>query len=104
MRTPEADAEDGRGLPLVTLLCERWDSHRHPLGGKVVYAVLPLALPPVAEAQPEPLPGAASEPETLPNRSRKPRGEPRVRPDAALLTCLEYLLERKLRRLVLPGV
>ncbi|EGX58914.1 putative serine/threonine kinase anti-sigma factor [Streptomyces zinciresistens K42] len=47
MRTPEADAENGRGLPVVTLLCERWDCYRHPSGGKVVYAVLPLARPPV---------------------------------------------------------
>lgn len=88
MRTPESHAEDGRGLPLVTLLCERWDSHRHPSGGKVVYAVLPLLRPPVAvaEAQPEPLPG----------RVRKPRGESRVRPDAALLTRLERLLELRL--------
>lgn len=43
MRTPDADAESGRGLPVVTLLCERWDSYRLPSGGKVVYAVLPLA-------------------------------------------------------------
>ena len=57
-RTPASDAEDGRGLPLVTLLSERWDAHHHPSGGKVVYAVLPLAPPPVAvgEAQPEPPP------------------------------------------------
>ena len=43
MRTPDADAETGRGLQVVTLLSERWDSYRHPSGGKVVYAVLPLA-------------------------------------------------------------
>ncbi len=48
MRTPDADAENGRGLPIVTLLSERWDSYRHPSGGKVVYAVLPLPRPPVA--------------------------------------------------------
>ncbi|WP_447038281.1 hypothetical protein [Streptomyces sp. DSM 118878] len=48
MRTPDADAENGRGLPIVTLLCERWDSYRHPSGGKVVYAVMPLARPAVA--------------------------------------------------------
>ncbi|MEU9186965.1 ATP-binding protein [Streptomyces sp. NPDC048484] len=107
MRTPETDAEDGRGLPLVTLLCERWDTERHPSGGKVVYAVLPLALPPVrvAEAQVEPPPVAASreEPERLPTRVRKAGGEPKVRPDAALLTRLERLLERKLGRLVAIG-
>ncbi|MGW7082230.1 ATP-binding protein [Streptomyces sp. NPDC054871] len=51
MRTPDADAENGRGLPIVTLLCERWDSYRHPSGGKVVYAVLPLARPAVAIAR-----------------------------------------------------
>jgi anti-sigma regulatory factor (Ser/Thr protein kinase) len=51
MRTPDADAENGRGLPVVTLLCERWDSYRHPSGGKVVYAVLPLARPTVAIAR-----------------------------------------------------
>ncbi|NUK27011.1 ATP-binding protein [Streptomyces lunaelactis] len=96
MRTPEPDAEDGRGLSLVQALSLRWDSHRHPSGGKVVYAVLPLMPAPVAvaDAQPEPLPG----------RVRKPRGEPGVRPDAALLTRLEHLLERRFRRLVAFGV
>jgi anti-sigma regulatory factor (Ser/Thr protein kinase) len=51
MRTPDADAENGRGLPVVTLLCERWDSYSHPSGGTVVYAVLPLARPTVAIAR-----------------------------------------------------
>lgn len=60
MQTPAPDAEGGRGLPMVTLLCERWDWNRHPSGGKVVYAVLPLVSPPVAdaEAHPAPLPGS----------------------------------------------
>ncbi len=43
MRTPDADAENGRGLPVVALSSERWDSYRHPSGGKAVYAVLRLA-------------------------------------------------------------
>ncbi len=51
MRTPDADAENGRGLPVVKLLSERWDSYHHPSGGKVVYAVLPLAPPPVTIAR-----------------------------------------------------
>jgi hypothetical protein len=60
MRTSDADAENGRGLPIVTLLCKRWGSYRHPSGGKVVHAVLPLALPPVAltETPAEPSSGA----------------------------------------------
>ncbi|MBT2541976.1 ATP-binding protein [Streptomyces sp. ISL-44] len=91
-RTPEPDAEDGRGLLLVTLLCERWQSYHHPSGGKVVYAVVPLTPLPVA------VEGAPPEP--LPDRIRKPRGESRVRPDAALLTRLERLLELRFRRLV----
>ncbi|MER5974256.1 ATP-binding protein [Streptomyces sp. NPDC002055] len=102
MRTAEADAEDGRGLPLVTLLCERWDWHHHPSGGKVVYAVLPLVPSPGTGAGAQPSPVAASGP--LPSRVRKPRGEPGARPDAALLTRLERLLERRVRGLVALGM
>ncbi|MEU6391735.1 ATP-binding protein [Streptomyces sp. NPDC046939] len=99
MRTPEPDALGGRGLPLVTLLSERWDSHRHPAGGKVVYAVLPLVSAPVTDA------GAESEPppEVLPGWEREPSGKPEVRPDAALLTRLERLLELRFRGLVALG-
>ncbi|MEV7284393.1 ATP-binding protein [Streptomyces sp. NPDC093252] len=99
MRTPESDAEDGRGLPLVTLLSERWDAYRHPSGGKVVYAVMPLVPPPVrvTEAEAEPAP------EPLPGRVPPPRGESRVGPDAALLTGLQGLLEHRLSRLAALG-
>ncbi|MET8830581.1 ATP-binding protein [Streptomyces sp. NPDC004610] len=99
MRTPESDAEDGRGLPLVTLLSERWDSYHHPSGGKVVYAVMPLVPPPVRVAEAE----AELPPEPLPGRVPKPRGKSRVGPDSALLTRLERLLERKPSRLAALG-
>ncbi|MFE4665275.1 ATP-binding protein [Streptomyces sp. NPDC056716] len=99
MRTPESDAEDGRGLPLVTLLSERWDSYHHPSGGKVVYAVMPLVRPPVEVAEAE----AKPHPEPLPGRVLNPRGESRVGPDAALLTRLEGLLECRPSRLVALG-
>ncbi|MFE2046542.1 ATP-binding protein [Streptomyces sp. NPDC059477] len=99
MRTPESDAEDGRGLPLVTLLSERWDSYHHPSGGKVVYAVMPLVPPPVKVVEAE----AESCPEPLPGRVLNPRGEFRVGPDVALLTRLEHLLALTLSRLVALG-
>ncbi|MEV7137147.1 ATP-binding protein [Streptomyces tauricus] len=70
MRTPDADAENGRGLPIVTLLCERWDFHRHPSGGKVVRAVLPLARGAADEAKDaaEPDPRATRAPSSTNSR------------------------------------
>lgn len=36
------DAEGGRGLFLVESLCDRWDTYRPEVGGKVVWGRLPL--------------------------------------------------------------
>jgi anti-sigma regulatory factor (Ser/Thr protein kinase) len=87
MRTPDADSENGRGLPIVTLLSERWDSYRHPSGGKVVYAVLSLARPPVAITR-ETADGASTaaggiaEPDPRAARARSSTNSPRV-PDGS---------------------
>ncbi|MEV1022013.1 ATP-binding protein [Streptomyces sp. NPDC050264] len=83
MRTPDADAENGRGLPIVTLLCERWDSYRHPSGGKVVYAMLPLVRPTVVIAR-EMADGAggAVEPDPRAARALSPTNSRRVSTDS----------------------
>ncbi|MFE4665110.1 ATP-binding protein [Streptomyces sp. NPDC056716] len=95
MRTPDPDDEDGRGLLLVAEMSERWKSYHHPSGGKVVYAVVPVV--------PVPVEGGGAQPEALPERVRKPRGEPMDRPEAALFTRLESLLELRFRHLVAIG-
>ncbi|EGX58719.1 hypothetical protein SZN_16415 [Streptomyces zinciresistens K42] len=44
-RSPAPEAEGGRGLLLVDVLAKRWDIHRSRVGGKIVWAELPLGLP-----------------------------------------------------------
>ncbi|MGW5232895.1 ATP-binding protein [Streptomyces nodosus] len=44
-RNPSLEAEGGRGLLLVEQLAKRWDVYRPHVGGKVVWAELPLGLP-----------------------------------------------------------
>ncbi|MFF9895045.1 ATP-binding protein [Streptomyces longispororuber] len=100
--TAAPDAEGGRGLPLVEWFSVRWQAYRHPSGGKVVYAVLPLVPPPgteaEAQAEPTPEPPRTAMPEPLPIRVRESCGKkPIAQPDAALLSRLERLLERRLR-------
>jgi anti-anti-sigma regulatory factor len=43
--TVNAEAEGGRGLPLVEQLARAWGVHRHPDGGKVVWCTLKLYSP-----------------------------------------------------------
>lgn len=44
-KNPAFDAESGRGLLLVDLLAKQWNIFRPKVGGKVVWAELPLGLP-----------------------------------------------------------
>jgi anti-sigma regulatory factor (Ser/Thr protein kinase) len=45
-QTITADAEGGRGLHLVEALAKEWGIYRPPAGGKIVWAKVPLTLPP----------------------------------------------------------
>lgn len=44
-RNPNFEAESGRGLQLVESLAKQWNVYRPRVGGKVVWAELPLGLP-----------------------------------------------------------
>ena len=41
-RNPDQDAEGGRGLLLVDVLAKQWNVYRPSVGGKIVWAELPL--------------------------------------------------------------
>jgi anti-sigma regulatory factor (Ser/Thr protein kinase) len=45
-KSPDTQAEGGRGLHLIEALVERWNTYRPPAGGKVVWAHLSLKAPP----------------------------------------------------------
>ncbi|WP_234340433.1 ATP-binding protein [Streptomyces sp. SCSIO 75703] len=45
-KKPDDDAEGGRGLLLIEAITERWDVYRPNVGGKVVWAEMPLSEPP----------------------------------------------------------
>ncbi|MHB9864196.1 ATP-binding protein [Streptomyces sp. YIM S03343] len=44
-KNPSLEAENGRGLLLVEQFAKRWDVYQPRVGGKVVWAELPLGLP-----------------------------------------------------------
>ncbi|WP_405954300.1 ATP-binding protein [Streptomyces phaeochromogenes] len=44
-KNPTLEATSGRGLLLVDALAKRWNIYRSPVGGKVVWAELPLGVP-----------------------------------------------------------
>ncbi|WP_406391350.1 ATP-binding protein [Streptomyces sp. NBC_00882] len=44
-RNPDQDAEGGRGLLLVDVLAKQWNVYRPSVGGKIVWAELPLGFP-----------------------------------------------------------
>ncbi|MFF5363174.1 ATP-binding protein [Streptomyces scabiei] len=44
-RNPNQDAEGGRGLLLVDVLAKQWNVYRPSVGGKIVWAELPLGFP-----------------------------------------------------------
>lgn len=64
-RSPDDDAEGGRGLLLIGATCKQWDVFRPQAGGKIVWAELELdraAKPPPLSTMPVRIPGATKPP------------------------------------------
>ncbi|MGX9886666.1 ATP-binding protein [Streptomyces sp. NPDC002276] len=79
-QSPGPDATGGRGLLLVESLAKRWDVYGPTVGGKVVWAELPLA--------PSAAPALWNPPRTplaLPDGIRAPRGPVELQARQALL-------------------
>lgn len=90
LQHPGSDATSGRGLLLVESLAERWDVYGPTVGGKVVWAELPLA--------PSAAPALWNPPHTpfpLPNGIRAPRGPVELQARQALL---DHLMVTTLER------
>ncbi|MER8156286.1 ATP-binding protein [Streptomyces sp. NPDC094472] len=80
-KNPSLEAEGGRGLLLVDQLAKRWDTYRPRVGGKVVWAELPLGLP--VDLRP-----LEHTPLILPNGIRASRGPVEYQARTALLDVL----------------
>ncbi|WP_243766182.1 ATP-binding protein [Streptomyces sp. GC420] len=80
-KNPSLEAEGGRGLLLVEQLAKRWDVYRPHVGGKVVWAELPLGLP--VELRP-----FEHTPLLLPSGIRAPGGPVESQARSALLDVL----------------
>ncbi|MCX4699018.1 ATP-binding protein [Streptomyces sp. NBC_01373] len=72
MRKPSLDEEGGRGLLLVEAMSKKWDIYRPQVGGKVVWAQLPLSrgarLTPGLPLLPRRVVGATQPPEGIVTR------------------------------------
>lgn len=79
-RNPDPDTEGGRGLLLVEALAKQWDVYDSPVGGKVIWAELPLGVsaePPSLDPPRKPL--------LLPDGIRAARGPVELQARQALL-------------------
>ncbi|OCC09544.1 Histidine kinase-, DNA gyrase B-, and HSP90-like ATPase [Streptomyces sp. PTY087I2] len=74
-----ADAENGRGLPLVEALSERWGIFQPPAGGKIVWAEFELSSPPHS------MPSSPAFPKRVPKAVRPPKDGPFKLVETALL-------------------
>lgn len=93
LQHPGVNATSGRGLLLVEALAEQWNVYGPPVGGKVVWAELPLE--PSAEPPPRDPP---HKPLLLPHGVRAPQGPVELQARQALLDHLMVTtLERRQR-------
>ncbi|MEV5525810.1 ATP-binding protein [Streptomyces prunicolor] len=89
-RKPDLNAESGRGLLLVEALAKQWNVYGPLVGGKVIWAELPLEVP----AEPPPL-DSPRKPLLLPDGIRAARGPVELQARQALL---DHLMVTSIQR------